>query len=126
MREVLLMFGGALIGAILSWPIAHWYYRRATKETPEWARHVPDWAVPLIESLPDSPVSTKRLVELYHKALEHGDISVDPWSGYISCPRCGASSDQFESWEASDPSQDMTFRGRKCGVCGYELSGEEV
>lgn len=117
---------GALVGALFSWPISHWYYRRSSQEATESAKTIPEWAKPLIEKLPDAPVTTERLIELYHEALEIGEIRPDPISGYVKCPKCGASSDQFESWEAGDAARDQLYRGRRCKACGYDVHWEEV
>ena len=57
MSAILLMIAGALVGAILSWAVAHWYYRRSIVEMPEWAKKVPEWAIPLIQKLPDRPMT---------------------------------------------------------------------
>jgi len=131
MGELLLTLGGALIGALLSWPIAHWYYRRAAKEIPEWARNTPEWAIPLIESLPSAPVSAERLITLYQAALERGDLFPDPESGYIKCPKCGAAKSQFESLWEPDPHRgtsymgiDLGYRVRRCAACGNDLRRE--
>lgn len=111
---------GVAAGALIGWLIAHWYYRRASVDTPEWAK-------PLIDKLPDAPVSIQRLVELYHDALENGEIGrPDPLGGYVACPECGDSSDNFEYWEQTDDARDDTYRGVKCGKCGYDVSWEQL
>src|SRR5687767_5637642 len=102
---------GLLGGALISWALSHRYYRRSARETPHWAKR-------FIESLPDQPIPTQRLVELYHAALDSGEIGhPDPIGGYVACPKCGASSDEFEPWEATDFERDDTYRGMRCGRC---------
>jgi len=117
--EILLAIGSAIVGALLSWPIAHWYYRRAAKEAPEWAQ-------PLIDKLPDAPISQERLVTLYNEAIESGEIDPHAFTGYTRCPKCGASQEYFEPWEAWDNVRGDGYRGFRCGKCKYEISGGEV
>jgi hypothetical protein len=126
MLEIAITIGSLLIGGAISWAISHLYYRRSSAKKPAWYDDAPDWAKEFMESLPNDPPSIDRLVELYQDALERGDISVDPSTGYVKCPKCGASPDHFKSWEAGDASRDMMFRGVKCGKCGHELTWEEV
>jgi hypothetical protein len=90
--------GLSIISFLAGCVVTHIYYRRASKEAPEWAKAIPEWAKPLIAKLPDQPISLDRLAELYHEELELGNIRPDPISGYLVCPKCGASTDQFESW----------------------------
>ena len=118
--DIIGLLVGAAIGALFSWPISHWYYRLSSKEANEAAKTVPDWARPLIAKLPDQPISLDRLAELYHEELELGNIRPDPVSGYLVCPKCGGSTDQFESWESGG------YRGRKCKACGYDVHWEET
>jgi len=116
---------GVILGGVISWVIAYYYYRQSSKQAPEWAQKAPEWARPLIEKLPDAPISSERLVRLYHEALEKGKIDFpDPMSGYVECPRCGAPASDFEPWE--DYAHDSRYVGTRCGKCGKELSGGEV
>lgn len=108
----------AVVGAIISGLISHWYYRQSSKVIPEWAK-------PLIDKLPNAPVTPARLVELYHEALETGQFVADPLSGYVACPTCGAASSQFEGWERGDSRGDL-YRGTRCKKCGHEIAGGEV
>lgn len=108
----------AVVGAGISWLITHIYYRQSAKVAPKWAQ-------PLIDKLPDAPVSSERLIELYHQALDSGQFIPDPMSGYVACPNCGASSTQFEGWETVDPRGDL-YRGRRCKMCGHDIACEEV
>jgi hypothetical protein len=112
------VFFGAALGGIITWVVAHVYHQRSSS-------NAPDWAKPLIESLPDTPVPVERLIELYQDALEAGEFEVDPFSGYIVCPECGAPSSEFESWEDIDDRGDH-YVGRRCGQCGYSLSFMET
>jgi hypothetical protein len=119
MIEAFLTFVGVILGAVPSWLISRFYYRRSTIEVPEWARQ-------LVESLPDHPISTERLTELYHAALERGELHPDPYSGYVACPKCGEPSEQFKGYEATDYEHDRIYRGVQCGACGHEVAGGEI
>ena len=110
---------GIVIGGLISWFITDAYHRRSSTQ-------VPIWAKPLIDSLPDSPVSSDRLIELYQQALETGDIDVDPMgSGYVVCPNFGAPASEFEGWQGNDARGDMYY-GSKCSRCGHVLTSTEV
>lgn len=111
--ELVLFFGGAL----LSWGVSHWYYRKANKE-------VPDWARPLIDRFPIKPPTIEELVDLYHEAVMDGAIVPHP-SGFVKCPECGASANKFESWEHYAPRLDSLFHGYKCSACNQELTSSE-
>ena len=108
---------GIVAGSVLSWIITYWYYQKSSTNVPEWAK-------PLIEKLPDSPISIERLVDLYHDAIESGDVTPHP-SGYIKCSECGAGSDYFEPWQVGVPELDSIFHGYKCAKCNYELTSEQ-
>jgi rubredoxin len=99
--------------------IAHLYYRRSAKEAPEWAQ-------PLIDSLPDSPVSPERLVELYNDAFASGEMMPHQFTGFVKCPKCDAGQEFFEPYEAYDDHSGRGVRGFRCSKCGYELSGEDI
>lgn len=109
-----------LAGGVVSWVVAHWYHKRSSTEVPEWAK-------PLVENLPDQPVSRERLIELYHDALETGAISMpDPIGGYLACPSCGAPSSEFEPWGAIDPDRGDEYNGFRCGKCKRDVSWTQV
>ena len=106
------------IAVVAAGLISHWYYRKSHTVSPAWAK-------PLIDKLPDRPVSPARLVELYHEALDTGKLVADPRSGYVACPNCGAPSSEFESWEQGDSRGDL-YRGTRCKKCRHDIWGEEV
>lgn len=43
----------------------------------------------------------------------------------VACPRCGATPDKIEGWEAIDERRDDRYIGAKCTVCGWS-DGSEV
>lgn len=109
---------GIVAGGLVSWLVTHLYYQRSSTEVPEWAKL-------LIAKLPDSPVSPERLIQLYHEALDSGDLTPDPVSGYVACPKCGAQSSEFETQTAHDPKHDDTYYSRVCKKCGTEVWFEQ-
>ncbi|EAZ97169.1 hypothetical protein [Marinobacter sp. ELB17] len=56
-----------LFGAILSWLITHIYYRQSSKTAPEWAQ-------PLIDSLPATQPSQDELLKLVQNHVNHNSI----------------------------------------------------
>jgi len=103
-----------LVGAGISWGIAHFYYRRSNTVAP-------DWAKPLIEKLPDAPITIERLIDLYHEAIETGQVTAHP-SGYVKCPECGVGQEHFKGWEAVDHEREDHYWGFKCDKCNHVLS----
>ena len=108
---------GLVGGGIISWLLTHWYYRKANKEAPEWARV-------LIDRFPNRPPTIDELVDLYHQAFMAGEITPHP-SGFIKCPECGTGSEKFVAWEHYARQLDSHFHGFKCGECNHELTAEE-
>ncbi|MER9843535.1 hypothetical protein NKJ59_20115 [Mesorhizobium australicum] len=115
---------GIVASAFASWFFSRWYYRQSSVETPEWANKVPAWAIPLIQKLPDAPVSIERLIDLYHDAIQAGGIQPHP-SGFIKCPECGAGADKFVAWQVAAPELGSLFHGYKCSECNCELTADE-
>lgn len=111
------LFAGIIGGGVVSWALTDWYYRRANKEVPEWARI-------LIERFPITPPTVEELVDLYHDAVMDGTIVPHP-SGFIKCPECGAGSEKFEAWEVASHEMDSLFHGYKCSECNAELTSEQ-
>lgn len=75
--ELVLFFSGMAI----SWLIAHVYYRQSSKNAPEWAQ-------PLIDSLPETEPSQEELLKLVkgyvvnNSLLESGSNSDGEWFRY--------------------------------------------
>lgn len=108
---------GIIGGGVISWILTHWYYHKANKEVPEWAR-------PLIKQFPDTPPTLDELIDRYHGAVMDGDIVPHP-TGFIKCPECGAGVDKFIQWEHYADHLDSMFHGHKCSECNYVLSHQE-
>jgi len=99
---------------VVTWLVAHFYYRRSVTNAPNWAR-------PLIERLPDTPPTPERLMDLYQQALMDGQIErPDPMTGLYKCPRCGAPASQFKG--QTYESDYVTGVQIKCPSCGYSES----
>ena len=108
---------GIIGGGVISWLLTHWYYRKSSKEAPEWARS-------LIDRLPDKPPTIDELIDLYHEAVMGGAIVPHP-SGFVKCPECGAGTERFEPWQVASHELDSIFHGYKCSECNYELTNEQ-
>ena len=105
-----------ILGGLISWLVSHQYYKRSSKEAPE-------WALPLIEKLPDVPPSTERLLELYQDALDAGDIPFpDPITGRLTCPKCGTSNTEFEMGQGDNKYGHYVWV--TCPNCGWSDGGE--
>lgn len=105
---------GTVFGGLVSWALSHWYYKRSVKT-------IPDWVQPLLNKLPDAPVSVERLVELYNEARSDGRLDPDAWSSLIKCPHCKAPSAQFKHFDAEVEGDDSGFLSVGCKQCGREV-----
>jgi hypothetical protein len=105
---------GILAGAIISWIIAHIYYKKS-------AAHIPDWAKSLIERLPEERPSPDRLLELFEDALQKGEIDPDPVFGHVACPVCKSPSKDFKKKVYSDEN-DRSVMIIECPHCGWSDS----
>lgn len=56
-----------LAGSLVSWLVAMVYYRRSSVKAPQWAH-------PLIESLPDQPLDKDHFVKLFEESLKNRTI----------------------------------------------------
>ena len=98
--------------ACSTWLIAHAYYRRSSVQVPEWAR-------PLIESLPEARPSRERLIELFNEAIAEGDLVPDGNFGYVACPRCKAPTSEFGTTRQHDERFDDDYLVIRCKRCGW-------
>src|SRR5215471_2616808 len=67
----------AVAGGLLSWLITRHYYRKSSIDVPEWAK-------PILRSLPQNPPSKEKLLELFQDALQRGDVAPDPVLGHVA------------------------------------------
>jgi hypothetical protein len=101
---------GIFAGAILSLIITHYYYRKSSKQPPEWAK-------PFIERLPNEPPTKEKLIELFQEALDKGEAKIDPIFGYVACPKCKASAKDFKKSGSGD--DYTTIVSVYCPHCGW-------
>jgi len=101
-----------LISAVVSWAITHAYYKRSSVNVPEWAK-------PIIERLPEAPPSRDQLIDLFHEALQDGELIPDPNFGYVACPRCKAPSTEFDTHEQFDEEREDRYLVVRCKRCGW-------
>jgi hypothetical protein len=114
--ELLIGILGVLAGGILSWVITYSYYRKASRE-------IPDWAKPIVERLPQSPPTKEQLLELFQDALDKGEINPDPIFGYVACPKCKAPSSDFKHRiYSNEPRGDVAIV--ECPHCGWSNDTE--
>ena len=118
MSELLFALVGIIGGAIASWAITHLYYRRSSKDIPEWAK-------PLIERFPISPPTIEQIIDFYHDGLEAGEYFPDHLTGRLTCPKCGAPASDFKGWTQADHRTDSMYAIVECPHCGWN-DGTEI
>jgi hypothetical protein len=106
---------GIIFGGIVSWCLTHIYYRKSSKE-------IPDWAKPIIEKLPKTKPSGAELLELFQDALDSKQIIPDPILGHVACPNCKAPSSDFETKCFGD--ENHTIIVKSCPHCGWSDHAE--
>ena len=102
----------AASGALLSWLIAHVYYKRSAAE-------VPGWAKPLLERFPVARPTPDQLIDFFHEALEEGELAPEPTLGYVACPQCKAPSSELVSTRQTDHQHDDDYHVVTCRRCGW-------
>ena len=106
---------GLIFGGLISWIIAHVYYRKSSTFAPEWAK-------PLIEKLPGVPPSKEKLIELINEAFDAGILKPDPILRYVACPNCKSPSSDFGHRTFSD--ERTTVVVVDCPNCGWSETAE--
>jgi len=106
---------GAILGGIVSWVVAHIYYKKSSRE-------IPDWAKPIIEKLPQSKPTDAELLELFQEALSTGDVLPDPILGHVACPNCKAPASDFKEEGFGD--EHHTIVVKTCPHCGWSEHAE--
>ena len=83
-----------LLGVVLTWPIARYYYVKADSTAPTWWSPVERRLLEMVGERDTRP-SNEELLELFQEALQGGEVSVHPVLGCVACPACGASASGF-------------------------------
>lgn len=104
------LFIGIVGGAIFSWVISHIYYKKSSKQ-------IPDWAKPIIAKLPEEQPTKDKLLELFQDALDKKDVHVDPLIGHVACPKCKASAKDFKKTVFGDDTHTIVVV--ECPYCGW-------
>jgi hypothetical protein len=106
---------GIVAGGLLSWVITYVYYRKSSVDVPEWAK-------PIVESLPQNPPSKEKLLELFQAALQRGEVAPDPVLGHVACPECHAPSSEFRHTTFGDDAHTIVVA--TCPRCGWSEHAE--
>ena len=85
----------AAIAGFISWIFTHAYYKKSSK-------NIPDWAKLLVENLPKSKPTDTELLKIFEEALDTGSIVQDPVFGHVACPKCYAPASDFEESGGAD------------------------
>ena len=97
--------------ACSTWLIAHAYYRRSSVQVPEWAR-------PLVESLPEARPSRERLIELSTRRSRRVTSSRTAISATSRAQVQGVTS-EFETTRQHDERFDDDYLVIRCKRCGW-------
>jgi hypothetical protein len=100
---------GVIFGGVITWVVAHWYYRRASVEVPEWAR-------PIVRALPSRRPKPEEFAVVLRDALEGLTVRVEEDAGDAdSCPKCG----EADLEEFDEEVDEDNYRVVECGSCGW-------
>jgi len=102
------------IGAIVSWSIAFYYYKRSSKETPKWFS-VENLKEILVKNPSDIDWTARQIVQLYNEKVFDYHSS-DPLP-YTCCPRCG--SEDLEKSSHQDYERDEFYYVIGCKECEW-------
>ena len=107
---------GLIIGALASWAITHWYYRRSSNDQ---ERLFGKLSSEVRTAILDDTRSTLTIPEL-NRLLE--DKTIDPEAAgyplpFKACPKCG--SEKLERRECIDPKHDELYYVIQCKECPW-------
>ncbi len=106
---------GIFFGALTSWLTTHWYFKKSSKEVPEWFK-------PTLNKLPNEKPSKEQLLELFQDALNYGEIKQHPILGHVACPECKAPLKDLEEKLFGDDAH--TIVSVSCTHCGWNETTE--
>lgn len=106
---------GPVVSVFITWVVARFYYKKSLT-------HIPDWAKPLVEKLPQSKPSEAELLKLFQEALNTGEIVPDPIFGHVACPECKNPASDFQEKILGD--EYHTIIVKSCAHCGWNDHAE--
>ena len=104
---------GVILGSLVSWGITHWYHKKSEKEAPEWAK-------PLIDSLPQEEPSTEELLAIVQNAINEGSVSPHPIFSHVACPECKAPIDELQETFYDHEHGYFVTAELECPHCGWK------
>jgi hypothetical protein len=104
-----------VLGALTSWIISHYYYKKGGKERPAWFSEDAVKEV-LMKRPEDIDWTAKELVKLYNNKV-YDNESEDPLP-FNFCPRCG--SEDLERSNHTDEGRDENYFIVRCKNCEWE------
>lgn len=114
--DILLNLLSISFGGIIGWSIAHYYYKKASSETPEWAKD-------FFTNLPKEKPTKLELIKLFQEYLNNGEAIVHELTGDVACPQCGEPAENFEEnyFTIDDHRGIVTV---KCPECNWSTVAE--
>ena len=104
---------GVILGGLFSWGITHLYYRKSGTEIPEWAK-------PIIESLPSQEPTAEELLAIVQNAINEGHVSPHPIFRHVACPECKTPIDEMEEEAYEHEHGYFTTVEITCPKCGWK------
>lgn len=111
-----------IAGVLITWIFSHIYYTKSSKEIPDWANKIPEWAKPFIERLPPHQLSSEELLKLFQESLNEGSITQDPIFRIVACPNCNAPLKDLDENMYGD--ENVTTVSKTCPQCGWSENRE--
>ena len=102
------------LGAVVSLAISYYYYRRSSKEKPDWFS-IESIKEILTKHPEDIDWTAKEIVDLYNNKVYEQDSS-DPLP-YNCCPRCG--SERLNKSSYQDEERDAYYFLISCEKCEW-------
>ena len=103
-----------VLGAVASWAISHYYYRRGNKKRPDWFS-IESIKEILTKHPEDMDWTARQIVNLYNEKIFDSNSS-DPLP-FNCCPKCG--SEKLEKSTFDDYKRDESYYVISCKECGW-------
>jgi len=101
---------GILIGGIITWIIAHFYYKKSNVDIPEWAK-------PLMKKLLKIAPNKEELISLFQDMINDGLIEPHSVFKHVACPNCKSPLENMKYRVVGDNLHDGLIM--ECPKCGY-------